>query len=153
MIDINFANWLSGFTDGEGHFGLGWTGGGELIGRPQAVFQINLRADDEPILAQIKEHLGCGELRLLKQTRGSNPCIVFRVRRTEDLKNKVVVHFDKFPLRAKKQRDFKLWKEGVEILWSVLNQPKRIGPKRWTLSQRVEFAAITDQLKAIRKFA
>ena len=42
--------------------------------------------------------------------------IRYSISDTDDLKNKIVPFFEKYPLCAKKRFDFQLWKEAVEIL-------------------------------------
>ena len=150
MPDDSFGHWLSGLTDGEGCFSLRWAG--DITDGPCAEFAINLRADDVDILYIIQSYLGCGNIGNLKQTRGSNPCVSYRVRKAGDLAEIIVPHFEKFPLRAKKRHDFEIWKEGVNLIWSVVKLPKYIGALRWTLENRGEFGCIVQLLSNGRKY-
>ncbi len=167
-----FGNWLSGFTDGEGHFGLRVC---RRKPRPERLtsttaefvceFAIALRADDTPILRQIQAFFGCGRLcTITNRNRGrSKPITEFFVTNINDLATVIVPHFDLHPLRAKKSRDFIIWKQGVAFVKSVTSRPKhwgnvtptgRQGPKpRWNPADIEEFVRLVDQLKGIRSYA
>lgn len=109
MLDDGFGHWLAGFTDGEGCFYI----------RPVATaysceFVIGLRPDDRPILEEIamrtgfgliRDHHGTGAKRDGSQSR-------WEVCRKADCASLVAI-FDRFPLRAKKARDFAIWREAV----------------------------------------
>jgi hypothetical protein len=59
-MDAAFGNWLAGFIDGEGSFTIQ----SARADMPQFYtrFQIRLRADDRPILEEIRAQLGVGAL-------------------------------------------------------------------------------------------
>jgi hypothetical protein len=102
--------WFAGFTDGEGHFGL------YLHGRNNGWvprFVIKLRADDESILRQLQETFG-GTVIKVKRSDTSRDCALWRVLDKEGLE-RLVAYFDRFPLRAKKARDYKIWREAVSL--------------------------------------
>lgn len=159
-----FGDWLSGFTDGEGYFCL------KTI-RPKnptyqmdikAVFGISLRADDEAILKLIQSFWGCGCVNRIKPRKTINEQSSFQVRRADDLANIVIPHFDKHPLRAKKARDFAIWKEGITLMQRVRSRPikVRIGKhggfygiiSRWKESEFQHFLALKSHLKNVRVY-
>lgn len=102
--------WLAGFAAGEGYFQLrrqnhcGW--------RVEPRFRIHLRADDEAILAALCAAFG-GSVR-----RGRNgiwtPQAHWLISSKRDL-SALVEYFDRFPLRAKKAREYAVWREAVEL--------------------------------------
>lgn len=160
-----FGHWLSGFTDGEGCFVLRvgkakW----QPKGFPTACYQILLRCDDRPILERIHAYFGCGSLCTLIRatTPNGKPQTNFTVRKIPDLMGVVVPHFDRFPLHAKKARDYVIWRKGVELLHRVhirkrvmrhVNGNCRKGCyDKWTDSERDEFASLATALRAQRVF-
>jgi hypothetical protein len=152
-----FGHWLSGFTDGEGHFSLCMSGHKNRHGtrNPHARFQIALRADDLPILRLIQSFFGCGHVERSQQT-AANAQFRFRVDRIDELASAIVPHFLRYPLRAKKARDFIVWCEGVDIIRQTLSVPRpntRWGyPSRWTASLLGRFTGLVQAIKATRRF-
>jgi len=162
----SFGNYLSGFTDGEGCFQLVWK-----TNTPMIRFTIGLRADDLQILKLIQSFWGCGGILFHKPTEKSRlkwkvnacPACQFYIRTTPELVNIVIPHFEKYPLRAKKARDFLIWKRGVSLAWSVYNRktiPRtRIYKgqvrgiyRRWESHEVAEFRSLSDTLRNQRKY-
>jgi len=110
-----FGHWIAGFTDGEGHFDgimiINQNGYRQL----NMSFQINLRADDKPILEMIHNTLGVGHLFHRPRHPPTKPQTLYVVRRTADLYHVIVPLFEKYPLRAKKRKDFEVWKRLIDI--------------------------------------
>lgn len=159
-----FGHWLSGFTDGEGCFYLGRRHDRKRIARgiitdsPFAHFCIGLRLDDMAILGRIQAFFGVGWLNSGPVYRGkSKPHAEFRVIRTKELIRVVIPHFERYPLRAKKARDFAVWKQAVELLHRVgaksRHHPGKLGAvSRWTEEDRREFEALTLSLREGRQY-
>jgi LAGLIDADG DNA endonuclease family protein len=111
----NFGHWLAGFTDGEGCFMIRTNrrqgGRGEWF---DCRYAITLRADDLPILKRIQQFVGCGSIMREKRPArpGANLRASYHVCHREDCQ-KVVEVFTRYPLRAKKSRDFACWTEAV----------------------------------------
>jgi hypothetical protein len=111
------GDYVAGFIDGEGCFSLKLHRDVKRnrVGSPvylhwKAEFCIVLRKDDSEILEKIREALGCGKVYL------NGRFARYSVQDRGELISKVIPFFAKFPLRAKKQNDFKLWSESVKIL-------------------------------------
>jgi hypothetical protein len=164
---FRFGDWLSGFVDGEGCFRLACSRNPKLPGAFRsgfAEFQINLRADDRPILELIQSFLGCGRFTVGKRMvnhRRPNPLLMLCVSRTNELHNIVIPLFERHPLHAKESRDFAIWRRGVELLYRVARRPRRAqrgvgcGAGRmasWTAEELSEFTEIMEALRDVRRF-
>ena len=119
------AWWLTGFTDGEGCFSLwkAWNRG-QAEKAWRSVFVIGLRADDEPVLQEIRAYWGdIGRIHLWPSyapaSSNAKPTVDYRISSVEDLCRVVIPHFEQYPLRSKKQRDFAIWKQGTEHILRV----------------------------------
>lgn len=156
-----FGHYLSGLTDGEGSFVM------DLIKPKKAPvicrcrFIIVLRFDDLPILNTIQSYWGCGIIGARKGYRTVWPQRAYYVLRVGELKNIVVRHYELFPLRAKKARDFEIWKEGVELIYKVMQRGRKGHMKRaiggkgsgpiWTVDERNHFASLKKSMEAQRR--
>ncbi len=153
-----FGNWLSGFVDGEGHFGL-------RIGheypnrvRPAAEFVIGLRADDVHILESIRDFLKCGVIYHKKQNGNKNPASRYVVWNPEQLIYNIVPHFKKFPMRAKKGKELETWTEGVMLLHEVSSRRVRgmgcgFGTRpKWSENELGQFRRLTTILSLMKEY-
>lgn len=155
-----FGHWLSGFTDGEGCFNLRkqrWSQGRCWV--RNASFQIGLRADDVAILRQIRSFWGCGKVNFHKarvpSDRNPRDCDSFQytLAAAEPLHTVIVPHFLKYPLRAKKARDFAIWRRGVELVWTIVRRGSRGPYARWTQQDRERFDELKAALEAVRIYS
>lgn len=157
-----FGAWLSGFSDGESSFGLVQFLHGKnryLISR--AEFFLGLRADDFEIIKLIQSYWQCGNIHFGKRDTtyfNAKPSVCIRVHRAADLMNVVIPHFEKFPLMAKKKRDYQIWKEGVILQYNVKFRGKRCIPGRrgtfpqWKTEETEYFAELVKTIRATRKY-
>jgi hypothetical protein len=142
-----FYRWLSGFADGEGCFIIHVDKPTNKYPTTQCAFIIALRADDSKVLHEIYQFLRIGNIYNRKATtdylrRATKPQVAWWVRKKVDCQ-KLVSIFDKFPLRSKKLRDYKLWRRGVLIM----AHPKY--PQAGDLDRLRE---LRDRMKNIRKY-
>lgn len=107
-IPDSFGHWFAGLTDGEGCFGLNRNNGRYMTTR----FSIGLRADETPVLNYIQETLGFGQVYVARDLTGRSPAAQFSVSSIGGCQSLVEI-FHKYPLRAKKARDFEIWAEAV----------------------------------------
>lgn len=121
MIEITDAEgyWISGFVAGEGCFIIHkWNRENPCINYG-CRFQINLRDDDRAILEEIRDTLGIGKINdLSASTRdGLNrrPQTIFNVYALAECAELVKL-FETYPLRAKKGKDFEIWRKMVREL-------------------------------------
>lgn len=160
--DLNrydFGHWLSGFTDGEGCFLLhkqnDWRQKGKWS--PGCLFTISLRTDDGGILELIQSYFGHGYLYHNRPASYQNgkPQSILQISKVTALPS-VINHFDMFPLRAKKLRDYLIWREATQLFIDVFNRPrnnKRWGRiSNWTAQERERWTFLFDHLREQRKF-
>jgi hypothetical protein len=156
-----FGHWLSGFTDGEGCFGIFLCQNlRRLLFYPKTNFTITLRSDDDKILRTIMSFFQCGYVNAIpapskEKFINAKPMSRFSISKIRDLVQIVIPHFEKYQLRAKKAVDFSLWKEAVILHWNVtkLPRPRRknnaSNPRtRWT-SEKLD--VLKDIIRRIRK--
>ena len=140
-MDPAFGYWLAGFIDGEGCF---------LIRRDTSqdnfacLFEMKLRADDRPILDEICERAGCGKVVQKRARLGAKPQVMWRMGSRADALRLVAI-LDEFPLRAKKRRDYVIWREAV-IAWQEV--PGR-GHRGFDWSH---IASLQAALQAVRSY-
>ena len=111
-MDTNFGNYLAGLIDGEGSFGLHkHIQHKHLRAFYYPRFAMHLRADDTPILLQIQTFLGIGKLYFHNNIE-RNPMVAYQIDNVKDL-IKLVEVLDVCPLRAKKAREYAIWRTCV----------------------------------------
>lgn len=119
-MDVN-GDFIAGFVAGEGCFHIAVERKKESA-RPnvRAMFTIQLRADDKDMLRQIKEYFKCGNINEYKRKNGQH-IAYYRVGRIDDLINIIIPFFERYPLRAKKQMDYDIWKSIVYMIRDKLH--------------------------------
>ena len=111
-ISDTFGYYLAGLTDGEGSFTIN-TRDRNTANSNEAHYKLTLRDDDAEIIITIREVLGFGTIRFRKSSSpNSNPSFSYEIARHMDA-IKLIAIFDKFPLRAKKARDYAIWRAFV----------------------------------------
>ncbi len=157
-IDRNiFGAWLSGFVAGEGTFILSMR-----KKAPRASFAIVLRCDDAEILHLIQSYWQCGSIYTIRRKKNAHlhkPEVKIEVFRHDQLENVLIPHFERFPLFAKKRRDFEIWKEGVRMV-NIVNRRKRHKTgvsgrwgrsQKWLANEIEQFRFVHDEIRRIRK--
>lgn len=138
------GNYVSGLVDGEGWFmvSLARKGKDKTITNFNPKFGINLRIDDKPILDWMRSYFDCGTV--VTYTRPTSPCAIFMVADLYSILRCIVPHFEKYPLRAKKKRDYEIWRQMVNIQSETFRG-------YWTNSIRAEMGKLYSQLREGRK--
>ena len=106
--------YISGYADGEGCFtvsiapratlAVGW----EV--RPS--FSVSQNGDRAEVLQLIEATFGCGNIRPDRSDR----TLKWETRRLEDLLDRVIPHFERYPLRSSKQKDFESFRTVVQLM-------------------------------------
>lgn len=156
------GDYIAGFVDGEGCFVLKFHRDvrHERRGNPTyfywgVEFAILLRWDDRDILESIKSTLDCGNISTAK--RGA---VRYAVENKTDLVKKIIPFFEANKLRAKKLRDFELWKEAVMIIYrtkrKTLNRiPGRRGFSKttWKKEDLIRLLEIQQEMRQYKSKA
>jgi len=145
-IDDAFGHWLAGFVDGEGCFSMLSHNVREAY---SCQFLLTLRDDDEAILREIQARTGLGSVarRTPKLSHGQT---YWTVHRKEDCIALVAI-FDRFPLRAKKARDYAIWRDAV-IEWSRWTGQRVGKSRRKPYIDWRRMAMLKHQLHAVRRY-
>ena len=112
---MDIRSYLSGYADGEGCFCVsinkserhrfGW----EF--RPS--FSISQNGDRAQVLVMLQQYFGCGTIRPDR----SDKTLKFEIRSLDELIDKVIPHFEEFPLISSKQHDFELFAEVCRMMY------------------------------------
>ena len=110
----NVPEYISGFVDGEGCFSVSFSKRPRfLVGwETKPSFSVSQNHDRAEPLFIMQKHFGCGFMRDGKIDR----TIKYEVRRLNDLLEKVIPHFRKYPLLSSKQKDFEYFVEVCELM-------------------------------------
>jgi len=102
--DRNINMYLSGYADGEGSFCVSFSPRLKLKVhievRPS--FSVSQNGDRREVLDLFLEYFHCGTIR----KNPSDKTYKYEVRSLDDLLEKIVPHFQTFPLLSSKQKDF-----------------------------------------------
>jgi hypothetical protein len=136
--------WVTGIVDGEGCFRAYprkyLTTGGNSSRGVNLCFSVTLRADDLPTLLKLRDYFGCGKI---YSHHGSNAYArAFRLEmNTRKCWERLIEHFEQYPLQSKKMRDYLIWKDIVSI--AVKSQ--------WSI-YRSEMVELCKQLQGVKAF-
>jgi len=111
-----FGHWLAGFIDGEGCFVIHGTAGGRLKCR----LAVAVRADELPTLETIQARTGAGTIVTRPQRGTTKPEATWQVQSRPDCLRMAEI-FDRFPLRAKKARDYAIWRSALRT-WATVRR-------------------------------
>jgi len=121
----NISNdYLSGFTDGEGCFYIGFSKRKDLPLKWQIIteFHLSQNPGGKNVLETFQQRLGCGYLKLNHAKSLKDKTWVLIVKNRNDLKNKLVPFFKKHPLYTSKYNDFTVF---VKVL-ALIEQKKHL---------------------------
>ncbi len=134
---MEFASYISGFTDGEGTFSVSFSRCSRLKTRMEArpSFSISQHKRSKTILIKIKNYFGVGNIRFCKRDQNYK----YEVRSINDLMRVIIPHFQKYPLLTQKKEDFKKF---VDICEDV---SKGLHLKPESLKQIIEKAYLMNE--------
>jgi hypothetical protein len=143
-LDDGFGHWFAGFVDGEGCFQILGKNGRGFVGYG-CTFVISCRRDDIGTLQEIQRRTGLGVVRLIRATKSrkkslnAKPECKWQVFRKAECAELVRI-FDAYPLRAKKRRDYVIWREAVIEHNRVHRQSGRHGISDWSRMEELYYA-------------
>ena len=107
------AQWIVGFTDGEGCFHIGVSRHPEMSVGVQVSpeFVIVQHKRDVKVLHAIKRFFGCG---VVRSNHGDRMC--WRVRNLEHLTERIIPFFEQHDLKTMKRQDFILFRRVVRMM-------------------------------------
>ena len=120
---MDFSSYLSGFTDGEGCFSVSFnlrskfSTGIEV--RPS--FSISQHKRNLKLLNEIRDYFKAGGIRYSKRDGNYK----YEVRSIKDLVQKVIPHFEKYPLKSNKLADFLIFKEVCGLIFTSRHLNKK----------------------------
>jgi hypothetical protein len=107
------AQWVVGFTDGEGCFHVGIANHPEMTLGVQVLpeFVIVQHVRDVKVLQGIRGFFGCG---VVRSNHGDRMC--YRVRKLEHLVQIIIPFFEKHTLKTLKRQDFLVFRDVVRMM-------------------------------------
>lgn len=151
------GDYVAGFVDGEGCFYLTYRKeikhhrkGAPVYYRWTPYFAITLREDDIDIFYKIKSTLGCGSIYLLKAKGKEYRLAYFGIQNMDDLFNKILPFFRKYPLRAKKRLDYELWSKALLLLYKYKIGKYKIGQRRCSTNDHKVLFEIRKQMRTYK---
>jgi hypothetical protein len=107
------AQWVVGFTDGEGCFHIGIAVHKDMTAGVQVLpeFVVVQHQRDVQVLHAMKQFFGCG---VVRSNHGDRMC--YRVRKLEHLLQIILPFFEKHPLKTRKQQDFLVFRDVVRMM-------------------------------------
>ena len=127
------AQWIVGFTDGEGCFNIGINRNTSMTTGYQVLpeFIVTQHKRDIKLLYALKTYFGCGVVRCNKK-KGTN-VYCYRVRKHKDLMEKIIPFFEKHKLKTIQRVYFQKFRKvlilidrGEHITEEGLNKIKEI---------------------------
>jgi len=140
-IPIDFGNWLAGIIAGEGCFRVHMARHGEYY---CCMFRLKLRDDDGDVLYEIRRRLGFGHVVPMNGWRGGNAFLAWDCESREACL-KLVSVLDRFPLRAKKRRDYAVWRRAV-LYWA-----SGVRPRGGSWSKMIAYKKAIENARLYRK--
>jgi hypothetical protein len=108
------ANYISGYVDGEGCFSVSFSKRSKLnIGwEVKPSFAVGQNFDRRQVLDLMNEYFGCGFMR----RDYADKTLKYEIRSLDELLEKVIPHFNTFPLKSSKQKDFLLFAKICKLM-------------------------------------
>jgi hypothetical protein len=106
--------YVTGLVEGEGSFYVGILprklGKVEWEVRPS--FSLSQHKRNKKIVFKLKEFFSCGSIRPSKKDQ----TLKYEVRSLKDLREKIVPHFEKYPLEGEKGKEFEIFKKILRLM-------------------------------------
>lgn len=118
--------WLSGFLDGEGSFIIRKMKNSSVSYR--FVVNLHMRADEIEIIREISDVFGGSVGKPRMQKDKPNPFVDWRLSAFDDVIS-MISYLNKYPLRAKKARDYSVWKNAFKMYYQAIINSGRKNPE------------------------
>jgi len=110
--------YISGLIDGEGCFcvTISKHKTKKLGLDPRLMFEVEMIAEDKPLLDKLQKFFKCGQVYTLNYERyGWRPHAKFAVKSHKDISEKIVPFFKKYKLQGKKAKDFEYFCKALKV--------------------------------------
>jgi hypothetical protein len=117
--------YITGLVEGEGCFSVSFNLRDSLkVGiETRASFSVSLNKRDLELLKKLHQYFSCGGIRFSK----ADNTYKYEVRELRSLTERVIPHFEKYPLQGSKVRDFEAFKEICTMMKANLHlSPKHM---------------------------
>ncbi len=117
-LDNSVGHYIAGFVDGEGSFHIAIQKNESTRLKIQVIpeFHVSQNRTKVSILQMIQRVLGCGYIKANHRNHLKDKTDVFVVRNRNDLLQKVIPFFEKYPIRSPKRKEFETFAEVVKRL-------------------------------------
>ena len=118
----NIHEYISGYVDGEGCFSISFSKREKfLVGwETKPSFSVSQNENRAQILFLMQKQFKCGFIR----RDYSDKTLKYEVRSLDDLIEKIIPHFENFPLLSDKQKDFNYFKKVCFLMQRNLHKEK-----------------------------
>ena len=118
----NIQEYISGYVDGEGCFSISFSKREKfLVGwETKPSFSVSQNEDRAQTLFLMQKIFKCGFIR----RDFSDKTLKYEVRSLDDLVNKIIPHFKKYPLVSAKQKDFEFFEKVCLLMQKQLHKNK-----------------------------
>jgi len=106
--------YITGFVEGEGSFYVGILPRSleKVKWEVRPSFSLSQNKENKKTVFKLKEFFGCGWIR---PSRKDNT-LKYEVRSLRELDEKIIPHFEKYPLVGEKEKDFEILKKVVRLM-------------------------------------
>jgi len=117
-VDVETGSYLAGFADGEGCFYVGIHPTSNVSHGLQVVpeFHVSQNGERISVLKLFASILGCGAIKKNASVNSNDKTWVLVVKKHNDLLERLLPFFRRFPLRSEKQQDFLKFARVVEMM-------------------------------------
>jgi hypothetical protein len=111
---MEISSYVTGFTDGEGSFLVSFSKRDKMsVGiEVRPAFTVSQHERSKDILSDLQRFFRCGTVRFNKRDRTWK----YEVRSLSDLVAKIIPHFNRYPLKTLKGKDFLLFKKVCRLM-------------------------------------
>ena len=160
--DSGLCQYVAGFVDGEGSFH-------NAVQRSEFVrvgvqvipeFHVSQNRERASILNLIQDVLGCGYIKANHPGNNRDRTMVLVVRNRQDLAERVVPFFERFPLRSSKQQEFQVFAAVIQAMQrgehltkkgmtQILRRAFAMNGARYRKARLQDFLAVLDSSETV----
>jgi hypothetical protein len=147
---MDVPSYISGFTEGEGCFCISFNRRKKLnVGievRPS--FSISQNEKNLRLIEEVHKFFDCGGIRYCRNDRNYK----FETRNIQDINEKIIPHFQRYPLLGAKKEDFEKFAEVCQMIKSNLHLSKDGLKKIIDLSYQINYSKRKYEKEKLLKY-